>query len=131
MILTSGCYLFYQRDLFAPVKRLPPREGRQGPLTCKSWILVAHSPGPRWAGEFCNGKWPAEPEKKLNMEPENGPLEKEKHRPKPPIFGFHVNFWGCIFKLGFTSSTIPEGPTILMVGLTSRDSSIKNNLRVP
>ena len=21
--------------------------------------------------------------------------EKEKHRPKPPFFGFHVIFWGC------------------------------------
>ena len=29
------------------------------------------------------------------LEHENTPLEKEKHRPKPPIFGFHVCFRGC------------------------------------
>ena len=29
------------------------------------------------------------------MKHENTPLEKEKHRPKPPIFGFHVSFRGC------------------------------------
>ena len=29
------------------------------------------------------------------MGPENTPLEKEKHRPKPPILGFHVSSRGC------------------------------------
>ena len=32
---------------------------------------------------------------KTNMEPENNPLEKEKHLYKPPICGFHVCFRGC------------------------------------
>ena len=31
---------------------------------------------------------------KTNMKPENPRLEKEKHRPKPPIVGFHVSFVG-------------------------------------
>ena len=29
------------------------------------------------------------------MEPEKKPLEKEKHRTKPAIFGFHVSCRGC------------------------------------
>ncbi len=32
---------------------------------------------------------------KTNMEPEDTPMEKEKHRPKPPFVGFHVGFRGC------------------------------------
>ena len=32
---------------------------------------------------------------KFNMEPENGPLEKEIPFGKPSIFRFHVKLWGC------------------------------------
>ena len=32
---------------------------------------------------------------KTNMEPENTPLEKEKHRPKPPVFGFKMLVCGA------------------------------------
>ena len=36
--------------------------------------------------------------RKRTMEPENTPLEKEKHQSKPPIFGFQPKvFWGVLF----------------------------------
>ena len=31
------------------------------------------------------------------MEPENTPLEKEKHRPKPPFLGFQPLVFGDVF----------------------------------
>ena len=32
---------------------------------------------------------------KFNMEPENASLERETHRLKPPVLGFHVKLQGC------------------------------------
>ena len=36
-----------------------------------------------------------------SMEPQHPPWkEEEKHRPKPPMFGFHISFWRGVFAIG-------------------------------
>ncbi len=43
------------------------------------------------------------------MEPENTPLEKEKHRPKPPFLGFQPLVFGDVFFLHVSSIVFWEG----------------------
>ena len=58
-----------------------------------SWWWAAYPPK-TW---FCwSTPW------KINMEPENHLFEKENHLNQTSIFGFHVNFQGCIcFFVGY------------------------------
>ena len=52
---------------------------------------------------------------KTNMEPENTPLEKEKFRPKPLIFGFKMfNFGAVIVSLLEKGPRLPPGNRALI-----------------
>ena len=57
------------------------------PLSASATWLGVH--WEMWWGKRWIRPW------KIKMEPENDPIEKEIHLPKPPMFGSHVNFQGC------------------------------------
>ena len=61
------------------------------------WVKRFHwefMDSPSRGSEQMSGFTPEKQKRLLNLKI---PLEKEKHRPKPPIFGFHVSFRGWYF----------------------------------